>query len=142
MTKKAFSGVQKLACVNAVLVAVALILSIISSNTAYSLTHLTNIILACAAAIVLDLLVLLAGNKLPGVVEDLFLFGSVLLTAFAMCTLIQGRVLLAGYIYFSDLESSNPVAIAAMNLAIAAVAAYVLALIFNIVNGFSKHEKD
>ena len=65
-----------------------------------------------------------------------------LLTAFAMCTLIQGRVLLAGYIYFSDLESSNPVAIAAMNLAIAAVVAYLLALILSIVSGFSKHTKD
>ncbi len=59
-----------------------------------------------------------------------------------MCTLIQGRVLLAGYIYFSDLESSNPVAIAAMNLAIAAVVAYLLALILSIVSGFSKHAKD
>ena len=83
-----------------------------------------------------------AGNKLPGAVEDLFLFVSVLAAAFAMCTLIQGRVLLAGYIYFSDLESSNPVAIAAMNLAIAAVAAYLAALIITIINGFSKHEKD
>ena len=74
--------------------------------------------------------------------EDLFLFACVILTAFAMCTLIQGRVLLAGYIYFSDLESSNPVAIAAMNLAIAAVVAYLLALILSIVSGFSKHTKD
>ena len=142
MTKKAFSGVQKLACASAVLVAVALILSVVSSNTAYNLLHLNNVILACCVAIVLDLLVVFAGNKLPGAVEDIFLFVSVLAAAFAMCTLIQGRVLLAGYIYFSDLESSNPVAIAAMNLAIAAVAAYLAALIITIINGFSKHEKD
>ena len=142
MTKKAFSGVQKLACASAVLVAVALILSIVSSNTAYNLLHLNNVILACCVAIVLDLLVVFAGNKLPGAVEDIFLFVSVLAAAFAMCTLIQGRVLLAGYIYFSDLESSNPVAIAAMNLAIAAVATYLAALIITIINGFSKHEKD
>lgn len=142
MTKKTLSGVQKLVCLNAVLVAAALILSVVSSNTAYGLTHLPNLIAACAAAIVLDLVVFFAGEKLPGAVEDLFLFACVILTAFAMCTLIQGRVLLAGYIYFSDLESSNPVAIAAMNLAIAAVVAYLLALILSIVNGFSKHAKD
>ena len=81
------------------------------------------------------------GRKLSGTIA-LASFACVILTAFAMCTLIQGRVLLAGYIYFSDLESSNPVAIAAMNLAIAAVAAYLLALILSIVNGFSKHAKD
>lgn len=142
MTKKVFSSVQKLACLNAVLIAAALILSVVSSNTAYSLMHLTNLILACAAAIVLDMVVFFAGEKLTGAVTDLFLFACVFLTAFAMCELIRGRVLLAGYIYFSDLESSNPVAIAAMNLAIAAVAAYLLALILNIVNGFSKHAKD
>ena len=142
MTKKAFSKVQKLACANAVLVAAALILSVVSSGKAYGLTHLNNVIIACAAAIVLDLAVILAGKKLSGAVEDLLLFICVLATAFAMCTLIQGRVLLAGYIYFSDLESSNPVAVAAMNLAVAAIAVYLLALILNIVNGFSKHPKD
>lgn len=142
MTKNAFSGVQKLACVSAVLTAAAMILSIISSNTAYSLLHLNNVILACAVAVVLDLIIVLAGKKLPGTAEDIFLFVSVLAAAFAMCTLIQGRVLLAGYIYFSDLESSNPVAIAAMNLAIAAVVAYLAALVITIINGFSRHEKD
>ena len=142
MKEKAFSKVQKLACANAVLVAAALILSVVSSNTAYNLTHLNNLLIACTAAIVLDLIVILAGKKLPGAAEDFLLFICVLATAFAMCTLIQGRVLLAGYIYFSDLESSNPVAVAAMNLAVAAIVVYLLALLLNIVNGFSRHEKD
>ena len=79
-------------------------------------------------------------NRKFSIKTKMYIF--VILTAFAMCTLIQGRVLLAGYIYFSDLESSNPVAIAAMNLAIAAVVAYLLALILSIVSGFSKHTKD
>jgi hypothetical protein len=56
--------------------------------------------------------------------------------------MIQGRTKLMGYVYFSDLESSNPIAISAMNLAIVAWVFYLVALIVNIVIGFLKHEND
>ena len=58
-----------------------------------------------------------------------------------MCTLISGRTTLAGYIYFSDLESNNPVAVSAMNLAIGAVCAYLGAIVFTVIAGFMKTKK-
>ena len=102
MTKKALSGVQKLVCLNAVLVAAALILSVVSSNTAYGLTHLPNLIAACAAAIVLDLVVFFAGEKLPGAVEDLFLFACVILTAFAVAAGTAAIATRENIYFFSD----------------------------------------
>lgn len=131
-----------LACLNAGLVLAALILSVISSNTAYSLNNLNLVIIACAATIVLDVLAILLSGKLPGVCVDIAFFATAVLTVLAFCTLAQGRVLLMGYIYFSDLESNNPVAIAAMNLTIAAWVLYVLALVVNYIIGFTKHAKD
>ena len=100
-----------------------------------------TVILCCVAA-ALDVLCLLFAGKLPGVVTDIATFAAAVLTALAFCTVIQGRILLIGYIYFSDLESSNPVAIAAMNLAIAAWVFYLAGLIVNFVVAFSRHEKD
>ena len=141
-TKKTVSKAQKLACINAILVVIALILSMVSSGKAYALSHPEMVVVPCIIAIVLDLLVFLLDGKIPGAVRDLMLFACIALTAFAMCTLISGRVLLAGYIYFSDLEANNPVAVSAMNLSLAAIAFYVLAVIMNLINGFARHEKD
>ena len=48
---------------------------------------------------------------------------------------------LAGYIYFSDLESNNPVAIQAMHLAIGAVCAYLGAIVLTVIVGFKRTHK-
>ena len=101
-----------------------------------------TVILCCVAAAALYVLCLAFCEKLPGVVTDIATFAAAVLTALALCTVIQGRILLIGYIYFSDLESSNPVSIAAMNLAIAAWVFYLAGLIVNFVVAFSRHEKD
>ena len=132
---------RRLAAANAVLVLVALALSLVSSEKAYAF-DVKTVALCCGVTVALDLLCLLLGEKLPGTVADLIFFAGAVLTAIALCTVIQGRILLIGYIYFSDLESSNPVAIAAMNLAIAAFVCYALALAANFIIGFSKHAKD
>lgn len=136
------SKLQVLAGLNAVLVLIALVVSIVSSNTAYSLNNLNLVIIGCAVTAALDVLAILAGEKLPGVCVDVIFFATAVLTALAMCTMIQGRVLLVGYIYFSDLESNNPIAISAMNMAIVSWVLYVAALVINYVIGFSKHAKD
>ena len=59
-----------------------------------------------------------------------------------MCTLILGRTLLAGYIYFSDLEASNPVAVSAMNLAVVAIVAFLISIVLTIIVGFSRRKAE
>ena len=131
-----------LACLNAILVLIALALSIVSSNTAYALNNLNLVIIGCAATAALDVIAVALSDKLPGVIVDIMFFATAVLTALALCTMIQGRVLLMGYIYFSDLESNNPIAIAAMNKAIISWVLYAIALLINFAIGFSKHAKD
>lgn len=133
---------QVLAGINCVLILIALAVSIVSSNTAYALNNLNLVIIGCAVTAALDAIVIALGKKLPGVCIDVAFFATAVLTAMAMCTMIQGRVLLMGYIYFSDLESNNPIAISAMNMAIASWVLYALALVVNFIIGFSKHVKD
>ena len=131
-----------MAAINAVLVLIALALSIVSSNTAYALSNLNLVIIGCAVTAALDVIAVALSDKLPGVIVDIMFFATAVLTAVALCTMIQGRVLLMGYIYFSDLESNNPIAIAAMNKAIISWVLYAIALLINFVIGFSKHAKD
>ena len=123
---------------SAALVLVALVLSVVSSRTAYALNNLSTLLLGAAAAFALDVIVVLLGGRLPEAVRDALLLVAVFATSLAMCTLIGGRTTLAGYIYFSDLESNNPVAVSAMNLAIGAVCAYLGAIAFTVVAGFMK----
>ena len=139
---KKISKLQVLAGLDAVLVLVALAVSVVSSNTAYSLNNLNLVIIGCAVTAALDVVAIVVGNKLPGVCVDIIFFATAVLTALALCTMIQGRILLVGYIYFSDLESNNPVAISAMNMAIGSWVLYVVALVCNFIIGFSKHSKD
>ena len=132
---------KRLSAANAVLVLAAMALSLVSSAKAYGF-DIRTVLLCCLGAAALDALCLAFCEKLPGVVTDIAMFAAAVLTALAFCTVIQGRILLIGYIYFSDLESSNPVAIAAMNLAIAAWVFFLTGLIVNFVAAFCKHEKD
>ena len=121
MKETKLTRVQILLALSAVLVLIALLLSVVSSGKAYSLAHLNQVIYGCAAAVVLDLIIVFFYKKLPAGLRDLMLLVAVFADAWAMYTLIEGRTLLAGYIYFSDLEASNPVAVAAMNLAVTGV---------------------
>ncbi len=138
MTATKKDSVRILIGISAVLVLAALVLSIISSATAYPLGKIQLVYIGCAAAAVIDVLVLFLGAKLPEPVRDAALLLSVFAVSLAMCALIEGRTTLMGYIYFSDLESNNPVAIRAMTLAICALCAYLGALILVIAAGFKK----
>ncbi len=124
--------------ISAVLVLAALIMSMISSNTAYALSRINLVYIGCGAALLIDVLVIALERKLPEAVRDLMLLISVFAVSLAMCMVIEGRTTLMGYIYFSDLESNNPVAIRAMHLAIGAICAYLAALVLIIVTGFKK----
>ena len=139
---KKISLLQILAGLNAVLVLIALAVSVVSSNTAYKLNNINLVITGCVVTAVLDIIAVVVCNKLPGFCVDIIFFATAILTAIALCTMIQGRILLMGYIYFSDLESNNPIAISAMNLAIGSWVQYGLALLSNYVLGFSRHSKD
>ena len=138
---KSNKKVKILTAANAVLVLAAMILSVVSSGKAY-VFDIKTVIICCVVTAVLDVLCLVMAEKLPGIALDLALLITAILTAVALCTVIQGRILLIGYIYFSDLESSNPIAISAMNLAIVSWVFYLLGLIANFIIGFSKHAKD
>ena len=141
MTAKYNNKVKVLIAISAVLVLVALVLSVVSSNTAYALNNLNTLLLGAVVAAVLYAVAALLGGKLPEVLRDIALLVAVFATSLVMCTLIGGRTTLAGYIYFSDLESNNPVAIQAMNLAIGAVCAYVGAILFTVIAGFQRTKK-
>ena len=142
MKETKLTRVQILLALSAVLVLIALLLSVVSSGKAYSLTHLNQVIYGCAAAVVLDLIIVFFYKKLAAGLRALMLLVAVFADAWAMCTLIEGRTLLAGYIYFSDLEASNPVAVAAMNLAVTGVVVFLVSLVLQIVVGFSRQLKD
>ena len=141
MTAGKNNKIRVLICLSAALALIALVLSVISSRTAYALSNLNTLLLGAGAAVVLDLIAALLGEKMPEAVRDVVLLLAVFATSLAMCTLIGGRTTLAGYIYFSDLESSNPVAVAAMNLAVGAVCAYLAAIALTVIAGFMKMKK-
>jgi len=129
----------KLPIVNIAFVVIAIILTIVSSSLAYSFANLVFIIAISLVAIISSAAAFYFTNDRS---KKLFVDGlvwiSVIFTAVALCSVIGGRVNLMGYVYFSDLESNNPVAIAAMNTAIAAWVCYILALIMDFIIGFKK----
>lgn len=129
----------KLRVVNIAFVVIAIVLTIVSSSLAYSFANLVFIIALSVAAIVMNVGALYCSKDAGRlVIRDVLTWVSVILTAVALCSVIGGRVNLMGYVYFSDLESNNPVAIAAMNTAIAAWVFYILALVMDFIMGFKK----
>ena len=118
----------------------ALVLSAVSSGKAYALTHLPQIMIAGIIGIAICVCMLVLGGKLNGTVKDAAYLVTVAATAYALTTMVAGRVLLMGYVYFSDLESNNPVAVSAMNIAIAAWVCFIIALLAGIILGFTRKD--
>lgn len=135
------NGIRVLIGLSAALVLVALVLSLISSGKAYAFSNLTPLVAGAVVALVLDALVVLLGSRLPELLRDVLLLIAVFATSLALCTVLRERATLAGYVWFSDLESNNPVAVSAMNLAVAAICAFLGALVCTIVAGFRKVRK-
>ncbi len=131
--------VDRLIAVNLVLVLIGVILSYISSARAYSLSQINLILAAGGIVVLLDLAVLVFKGRLVGtVLTDGIHFITTLLTTAALSMMISGRVLLMGYVYFSDLEKGNPMAVSAMNIAVISWVIYLIALVINIWVGFIK----
>ena len=63
MKETKLTRVQILLALSAVLVLIALLLSVVSSGKAYSLAHLNQVIYGCAAAVVLDLIIVFFYKK-------------------------------------------------------------------------------
>ncbi|MCR4901440.1 MAG: hypothetical protein K6A23_01160 [Butyrivibrio sp.] len=127
---------------NIAFVVIAIVLTIISSSLAYSFANLVLIIALSVLAILTSAAACyLTKDTNKKLFVDGLIWISVILTAVSLCCVIGGRVNLMGYVYFSDLESNNPVAIAAMNTAIAAWVFYILALIMDFILGFKKDKE-
>ena len=125
--------------VNIIFVFAAMILSIISSQMAYAVMNIRIVIVCTVSVMLLEVIGIIIKNKLRGtIVIDMMFLLTIFLTAYALCQMIMGRLNLMGYVWFSDLESGNPLAVGALNLAVASWVCYLLALITNIAIGFRK----
>lgn len=137
--KQKLTGLKGFVCANIIFVLAAMILSILSSQMAYAVTNIRTVIVCTVGVMLLEVIGIIIKNKLKGtiVIDTMFLL-AIFLTAYALCQMIMGRLNLMGYVWFSDLESGNPVAVGALNLAVASWVCYLLALMINIVIGFRK----
>ena len=136
MEKRMFYTIFHSVC--AVCIVAACVLSIISSNKAYSLSNINLIIAGCVVAFVVQAFLVFGKRKMNSIIVDVLQFISVITTTASLCLMIAGRSLLMGYVYFSDLESGNPVAVSAMNLAVVSWVFYLITIVCMIVLGFKK----
>ena len=126
----------------ALLSTAACILGNISSAMIYSVSNIGMITLCFIGAVILCISgALPAVSSKSQILKDALIYGGVILTSVAFTQLLIGRLNLMGYVWFSDLESNNPVAVSAMNLAVAAICAFLGALVCTIVAGFRKVRK-
>lgn len=116
------------------------ILIAISSSMAYALPDLMSILAmlgACACLLAAIGLVLKKG----GIVKDTLILATTMLDALAFSRILAGRANLMGYVWFSDLESGNQVAVTALWLAVAAMALCFVGILINVVSGFLPEKK-
>lgn len=121
---------------HAALIAAALVLTAISSAMAYPLGNLLVIEVLGGIAVVLDVLLLCV--KKDGLLRDVALVISVVLVTLCFCKVLTGRADLMGYVWFSDLEKGNPVAVNSLTLATIGMGGFLLAAIMTIISGFKK----
>jgi hypothetical protein len=79
------------------------------------------------------------GNQ---VLCDILQWLAVILISIALSLMISGRSELMGYVWFSNLEKGNPIAVAAMNNAVYSWVCYGLALVCSVVSGFFNKKKN
>ena len=126
--------------INLTFMIAGVLLSAISSSRAYSLSQINLIILSGVLVVILDIASMISSKRLGMVVTDIIHFITTLLTAAALCMMISGRVLLMGYVYFSDLEKGNPMAVSAMNIAVISWIVFLVAVVANVWVGFIKNK--
>lgn len=125
--------------VNLIMMVIGVMLGVTSSNMAYSLSQINLIIIAGILVVILDIIALILSNRFGCIIfTDIIHLITILLSAAALSMMIKGRVLLMGYVYFSDLEKGNPMAVSAMNIAIISWVILLMAIVSNIWIGFVK----
>jgi hypothetical protein len=124
---------------NLILALCGMIFCILSSSGAYRITKIGIVVSCVVFSMVLNVIMLLLDKKIRTKVSyDILRWLVVILICIALSLMISERTVLMGYIYFSDLESGNPVAVAAMNNAVVSWILYGLALITSVIGGFRK----
>ena len=138
MNNKKISLNYILCLLHAVLMIGALVLSVVSSGRAYAVTAIGTLAVCGIAAVILDIIVIALDFKGFSLIRDIILWVSTAFSMYLMCGMIRGRLKLMGYVWFSDLESGNPVAVSALNLTVAAWVCVVLGIICLCIRGFKQ----
>lgn len=113
-----------------------MVFSIQSSTGAYQITKLNYIVTAIVVATVLNAIGIFLWKDSIG--KDIAQWIQIILITIAICYILNARAELIGFIYFSDLEKGNPIAIAAMHNAIFSWVFLGISLLFGVVKGFCK----
>ncbi len=138
MNNKEFKFSTVLYALHLVLTVAAVVLSIVSSNKAYAITGISTLVIAGVVAAVLDIVSVFLLTKGLGIIADVVTWLSVALSMYLMCGMINGRLKLMGYVWFSDLESGNATAVGALNLTVVSWVCVVLGIICLCVKGFKR----
>lgn len=143
-TVKKWPSIFYLSFANLILIFCGMIFSILSSSGSYKISKSGIIVAFAVISIVLNLIMLFSKVKEIGnqVLSDILQWMAVILISFALSLMISGRSELMGYVWFSNLEKGNPIAVAAMNNAVYSWVCYGLALICSVVSGFFNIKKN
>ena len=129
--------------INAVLVLIGVVFSILCSSGAYKITQLNTVIAGAVIVIILDCIVMVLLGKIKNKIYiDLMRWVVILVICGMLGLMIINRITLMGYVYFSNLEANNPVAVEAMNRAVISWVFYGIALVVSIIDGFLKHKEN
>ncbi len=126
---------------HAALLIAAAIISLTSSNRAYAVTGINNLVAAGIGAAVVDVIAIVCFVKGFEIVTDILTWISIVLSMMLMCGMITGRLKLMGYVWFSDLESGNPVAVGALNLTVVAWICVAVGVTCLCVKGFKQEKR-
>lgn len=126
--------------VHATLMLIALILAQVSSIMSYAMASMPWIIATLAIALLIDVLIAFCLKK-ESVLRDVCMLVTTVLPTVAMCLILLGRADLMGYVWFSDLESGNIVAVTSLYLACGSILSCLVSAIMNIADSFSKTTK-
>ena len=138
MNNKKISLNLVLCLLHAVLMTGAVVFSIVSSAKAYAVTAIGTLAACGIMAVIMDIIAIVMDHKGIRLVRDILLWIGVALSIYLMCGMIKGRLKLMGYVWFSDLESGNPIAVSALNLTVAAWICVVAGVVCLCIRGFKQ----
>ena len=138
MNNKKISLNLVLCLLHAVLLVGAVVLSVVSSGKAYAVTSIETLAACGIIAVIMDVIAIVLDYKGVRLIRDILLWISVALSMYLMCGMIKGRLKLMGYVWFSDLESGNPIAVDALNLTVAAWICVVAGIVCLCIRGFKQ----